>query len=194
MSERRVIRQFRVLRPAEGYRHTEAQRASYPTVYVVVDVYEDLEVEVVARGNSMMDVRHPITQRIIPPVKVVPKPGDLVPAFYEDEKDAPWTIEGAARKAMGKAKPCGGCQKNEKAPARVPEYAYPTKWMGIRWIGKPWPLRWAWNPHTMRIEKAEHPGCGCMLKPKMLTNAIRKVFREWRRTVKELDGHQAQYG
>jgi len=32
-------------------------------------------------------------------------------------------------------------------------------WLGMRWIGYPWPLRWFWSEHGQ-------PGCGCILRLK----------------------------
>ncbi len=43
------------------------------------------------------------------------------------------------------------------------------RWLGIRWIGLPWPKRWHWNPYQTEFEYWDSPGCGCILKMKRLT-------------------------
>lgn len=63
--------------------------------------------------------------------------------------------------------PCAGCQSKK---------AKMVRWLGLRWIGTPWPKRWRWNPDIAWIEYQPSPGCGCIYKLKAAVEA----FRTWR--------------
>jgi len=57
-----------------------------------------------------------------------------------------------------------GCQK-----AKV------YRWLGVRWWGKPWPLRWHWRwPELLYVEA---DGCGCVLRLKALWDACGHALR-----------------
>ena len=52
-------------------------------------------------------------------------------------------------------------------------------WLGCRWQGRPWPLRWRWRwPHLLYVDE---PGCGCIIKLK----AFWQVARNLRRGLRE---------
>jgi hypothetical protein len=50
------------------------------------------------------------------------------------------------------------------------------RWLGVRWIGRPFPRRFVWNPYQMELEKLDLPGCGCIARLKRITEGIRLAF------------------
>jgi len=53
-----------------------------------------------------------------------------------------------------------------------------TRWLGIRWFGKPWPLRLYREGFRVRVREA--PGCGCIVRLKTLTLVAQNAMRhEW---------------
>lgn len=60
---------------------------------------------------------------------------------------------------------CGGCgtsRPGEKPPEIV-------VWLGVRWIGTPWPKRWR--------RGVDRRGCGCILKLKALRYVLSRIMR-----------------
>ena len=62
---------------------------------------------------------------------------------------------------LARSKGCSGCSRSGKI----------TRWLGVRWLGTPWPKRWkivaAWPTYV------PEPGCGCIVKLKAIVQAWR---------------------
>ena len=102
------------------------------------------------------------------------------PIEYRAEAGDPRHFVGA--KPPKDREPCPGCKKKWE----------PVTWCGIRWAGKPWPLRQVrvrktrgsgyaahrilrWMPiHLEAIEKL--PGCGCVIRLKAAYKAARMLL------------------
>ena len=54
-------------------------------------------------------------------------------------------------------------------------------WLGMRWIGWPWPLRLRLRRRWWPIMVEQMPGCGCLVKGRAATIALRNAWRYWRR-------------
>ena len=54
------------------------------------------------------------------------------------------------------------------------------QWLGMRWYGRPWPLRWEFNlgtPDFLLWRYVPDKGCGCMKWAKDLTNKWKRKVR-----------------
>ena len=49
-------------------------------------------------------------------------------------------------------------------------------WLGIRWQGRPWPLRWHFAPASGGVLFIEEAGCGCIIRLKRIVAALRVVW------------------
>jgi len=49
-----------------------------------------------------------------------------------------------------------------------------VRWLGLRWLGRPWPLRWTWDRDLCWPVYIPAPGCGCILRLKQLTERIKR--------------------
>ena len=74
------------------------------------------------------------------------------------------TIELQSKRKKGK---CKGCK--ERAPV--------VEWLRLRWIGVPWLKRWRWDTNLYWLQYQPSPGCGCLLKPKRLVEALQMWWR-----------------
>lgn len=67
---------------------------------------------------------------------------------------------------------CGGPARKEPTPI--------YQWLGLRWYGVPWPLRWQLldDGQQVRLHLHDLPGCGCIIRLKRLATAAQQWLRE----------------
>lgn len=58
--------------------------------------------------------------------------------------------------------------RTQTPPVRV------HRWLGLEWIGKPWPQRLRLMRRWPFVRVEDAPGCGCIMRLKMLTQRIFK--------------------
>lgn len=51
------------------------------------------------------------------------------------------------------------------------------KWLGIRWYGTPWLLRWKYAPRSGGLMFINSPGCGCMVRIKKMALAAKQLWK-----------------
>ena len=69
----------------------------------------------------------------------------------------------------------GGCRSCGRAPV--------VRWLRVRWIGVPLPVRlWLDRFHVTewRGERVDLRGCGCLLKPKRFVELFGTAMTQWR--------------
>ena len=94
-----------------------------------------------------------------------------------DDPDVEWMdatefdTEGAA---FEKPKRDGGCRSCRKGKPKI------YRWLGMRWLGKPWPLRWQYSPKSGGIIHIGDLGCGCIIKLKAAMEGFSKGWKHWR--------------
>lgn len=58
-------------------------------------------------------------------------------------------------------------------------------WLGVRWFGEPWPKRvWVYLTGCRRVPIDSYPGCGCLVKLKLLWSIMRSWAKVWWRALR----------
>ena len=98
---------------------------------------------------------------------------------YEDETVELESVRPATKSEQGlteeKAKPRrkrGPYVEERMGCGKAPIY----RWLGIRWFGYPWPLRWRYSPASGGVIYLPMLGCGCMVRPKKVAVALREAW------------------